>query len=111
MDNIEELRVASLVADKVADEFHANFDEVSREVLERARESLLEGPGTCTRESFVAQIILNEMFADPLDNENTSGYEALTMDNKKALVEIAHHIGPNWAQALYRAAVFITKVA
>lgn len=37
--------------------------------------------------------------------------EGLSPQHKLMMVEMADHMGPDWAQGLYRAAVFVTKVA
>jgi len=97
--------------------FHAQFDSNAKQMLDEIRETLLEGPGTATREQIMGQLIMDNIFAHDLDPD-LSGREArdifngyLTADQKANLVKIADHLGPDWAQALYHAAVFITKVA
>lgn len=93
-------------------DFHAKFDEVSKSLLDSAREALLEADATVSREKLVAQIIMENLFPHPCDPEVGSNWPAdMTTENKKTLVEIADHIGPDYAQALYHAAVFITRVA
>jgi hypothetical protein len=97
--------------------FHAQFDSNAKQLLDEIRETLLEGPGTATREQIVGQLIMDNLFAHDLDPD-LAGREArdiftgyLTVEQKAQLVKIADHLGPDWAQALYHAAVFITKVA
>lgn len=94
------------------DNFHAEFDAATKALLEPVRNTLLESSGTCTREKIIAQLMMENLFAHPFDPEAGSNWpECLTTEQKKFLVGVASHMGPDWAQALYRAAVFITKVA
>jgi hypothetical protein len=95
------------------EQFHRDFEAVSQPILENVMEELLEGPGTCSREEFVAQLLMNEFFPHPCDPDlnGNDPTEIMTTEQKKFLVGVASHMGPDWAQALYRAAVFITKVA
>jgi hypothetical protein len=113
-NNDTPLSIAAAQADaNDVGEFHDAFDAEARNIMERAREALLEGPFTCSREEIIAQIIMEEMFAHPCDPGLPKGADVgyQTTDMKASLVRIAGHLGPDWAQALYHAAVFITKVA
>lgn len=95
--------------------FHKKFDAEMEAITEFTRDALLEGPGTCSREEIVAQIMMDNLFPNVCDPEASDYDEVfkgkLTRDQKVVLVGIAEHMGPDWAQALYHAAVFITKVA
>lgn len=94
--------------------FHREFDECVRPIVEAAREVMLETSLEVTREAFVARIMLDNLFPNHLEPELANGGDPckiMTTEQKKFLVGIAGEIGPDWAQALYRAAVFITRVA
>lgn len=91
---------------------HNRIDEVMGDIVDKAREALLDlNLDEITNEAAVAQIIMEEMFAHPCDPESGGNITALTSENKVRLVRMANHMGPDFAQALYHAAVFITKVA
>lgn len=97
------------------DKFHKRFDAEMKDISDFTRDALLEGQGTCSREQIVAQIMMDNLFPNPCDPE-AADYDGvfkgrLTVDQKIVLARIADHMGPDWAQALYHAAVFITKVA
>ena len=114
MDDMEELRTESLNADNEAARFHDQFYRSSAAMMERLRDELLEGPCSCTDEEMVAQLMMIYLFPHPCDPELNAGDDPttrMTTDQKKFLVGVASHMGPDWAQALYHAAVFITKVA
>jgi hypothetical protein len=81
-------------------EIHQRVDEIGKTILEGAREFALDN-GTICPEQVVAQIIM-----DTLGNP-----DGLDMATKQRLVVMAGHMGPDYAQALYHAAVFITRVA
>lgn len=97
--------------------FYEQFDENAKAILEPARDTLLEcGPATARPEEIVAQILMNFLggtdfphFDDSQTHDTCSGQ--FTADQKAFMVRMADHMGPDWAQALYHAAVFITKVA
>jgi hypothetical protein len=100
--------------------FHREFDEIMENLVEECREQLLNsGPNDTipipTRETIIAQLMIDNIFAHPLDSELYGDSDwpnsPLTTEQKKSLVVIASYMGADWAQALYRAAVFITKVA
>lgn len=84
----------------LSDTFHQDFDTNLRELMEPVRETLLESVTSCSREEIIGQLLMNELCDEPM-----------TVDQKARLVRIADHMGPDWAQSLYHAAVFITKVA
>lgn len=92
--------------------FHAEFKRISDELLEPARYPLLEGPSTVTRESLLAQLLMNELArgGDPEDLDLTFDGK-FNAAQKASFCRLADHMGPDWAQALYHAAVFITRVA
>lgn len=91
---------------------HTRIDEVFGEIADRAREGLLDlSADAITDEAVIAQILMEELFAHPCDPESGGEITALTSENKVRLVRMANHMGPDYAQALYHAAVFITKVA
>lgn len=81
-------------------EIHQRVDEIAKDLVEGAREFALDN-GTVCREQVIAQILM----------DNLGPPEGLDMETKQRLVVMAGHMGPVWAQALYHAAVFITKVA
>jgi hypothetical protein len=95
--------------------FHNEFEATAKALLEQVREDLIEGAMTCTREEIIAQLIMNNLFPHPCDPE-VGDYDGvfkgkLTREQKVMLMGVAEHMGPDYAQALYHAAVFITKVA
>lgn len=92
--------------DTTSSAFHEMFDENVRELMEPVRETLLESVESCTSEEIIGQLLMS-LFGDGYD----FGTGDLSAELKVRLVRIADHMGPDWAQALYRAAVFITKVA
>lgn len=104
MDAIEELRAAVDVSDTNAENFHAMFDLNIRGLTEPVRDALLESCESCTEEEIIGQLLMNIL-------GDEGGGDHLTARLKVRLVTIAEHMGPDWAQALYHAAVFITKVA
>lgn len=91
--------------------FHETFDRNVRAIMEPVRDTLIESVNSCSIEEIIAQVLMNLL--DLPDNENGGPAEhgTFTADTKARLVHIGDHMGPDWAQALYRAAVFITKVA
>lgn len=104
MDNISSDKYAG-----VEGGFHQIFDENVRELMEPVRETLIESVESCTSEEIIGQLLMNLLgdYEDP--DKVIAG--SLSVDQKARLVRIASHMGPDWAQALYHAAVFITKVA
>jgi hypothetical protein len=92
--------------------FHKAFDNEMEGIVEQTREALLESSGSCTREEIVTQIMMDNLFPHPCDPESGEAWPSgLTTEQKKFLVGVASHMGPDFAQALYHASVFITKVA
>lgn len=82
--------------------FHNQFDTNAKNLIEACREPLLEGPVSATEEELIGQVIMNML----------GECEASMSARQKArLVLIADHMGPDWCQALYHAAVFMTRVA
>lgn len=82
------------------------FDEVFNVLKEEVREGLLSVSGSagefdanCNRSTIIAQILMNTL------GDNS------TKPNLHDLLSMAEWMGPDHAQALYHAAVFITKVA
>jgi hypothetical protein len=96
-----------------ASHWHITFDEVTKPLIEQARDTLVETlDAPPTREQVIAQLMMDNLFAHPCDPEAARDWpNLLTTEQKQSLVAIAGHMGPDWAQALYKAAVFITKVA
>jgi hypothetical protein len=92
--------------------FNASFQAVADPIMDGVAESLFEQElDQPTREQIIGQLLMEQLFAHPCDPENTGrDIGTLTTEAKSSLVRIAAHIGPDYAQALYRAAVFITKV-
>ncbi len=84
-------------------DIHNQCDAVIGEVTEGVRQFTLDN-GSINADQAVAQIIMDQLH-DWMDDE------CLTGVSKERLVRMANHMGPDWAQALYHAAVFITKVA
>jgi len=95
------------------DSFHEAFDAETKAMLEPTREALLEGAGTVTREQLIGQLMMDNLFAHVCDPEANDDWPCgpLTTEQKKFLVGVASHMGPDWTQALYHAVVFMTKVA
>lgn len=86
-----------------SDGFHLTFDSNAKVMMEPVRDVLLESVSSCTQEEIIGQLLMN------LLGDNGEGQ--LTARLKQRLVAIADHMGPDWTQALYHAAVFMTKVA
>lgn len=88
----------------------ARFDALAPSVLEHAREPICEGGEDITESNIVAHLIMVQMDRGARDSD---GYfeGKFSVETKKTLIELAENLGPDWAQALYHAAVFITKVA
>ena len=91
------------------DRFHAAFDSNARDIMEPVRLSLIESVESCSRDEIIAQTIMNLLGSDMDNGDPCAG--RLGRELKVRLVTVAEHMGPDWAQALYHAAVFITKVA
>jgi len=98
------------------DQFHIDFDAETRTMMEPIREAMLDfvHDRRLEQEDIIAQFIMEHLNPHPCD----AGYDPrnfpngiLTPEHKMRLVKIANHMGPDYAQALYHAAVFITKVA
>lgn len=90
---------------------HNKLDEILGEIRDRIETTMLDliykgDPITYPR--VVAQIIMESFNDDSVDRTLNGKFDA---DMKKVLVEMADHMGPDWCQALYHAAVFMTKVA
>jgi len=86
------------------DKFHQEFDRNAKEILDPVREALIESVESCTKPEIIGQILMNF-----LGDGNDKGH--FSADEKTFFVHMADHMGPDWAQALYHAAVFITKGA
>ena len=98
------------------DRFHADFEHQVRKLMEPVRDILLEHDTSARPEEIIAQLLMNFLggtdfphFDDSQVHDSTSGH--FIADQKAFMVRMADHMGPDWAQALYHAAVFITKVA
>lgn len=91
--------------DTTSSTFHTTFDSNVREMMEPVRDTLIESVESCTSEEIIGQLLMS-LLGDGYDFATAN----LSTDLKSRLVRIADHMGPDWAQALYRAAVFITKV-
>ncbi len=99
-----------------ADKAHREIDDAIligfRDAVEEAMLNEAYEGRSITEEAVFAQLIMTRMFAHPSDPKNPEGdITALTTENKVRLVRMAAYMGPDYAQALYHAAVFITKVA
>lgn len=80
--------------------FHKAFDANARTILEPVREQLLESVESASPEEIIGQMLMILLCDDPM-----------TAETKVRLVRMADHMGPDYCQALYHAAVFMTKVA
>lgn len=96
-----------------SEQFHATFDSNVRELMEPVRDTLLESVESCTRPEIIGQLLMNVINDDGFTGDDPEAAMAgrFNLHQKQNLMAIAEHIGPDWAQALYHAAVFITKVA
>lgn len=92
--------------------FNESFQSIADPIMDGVCEDLfnqeIEQP---TREQIIAQLLMDQLFAHPCDPQSDGNPATLTTAVKESLVRIAAHMGPDYAQALYHAAVFITKVA
>lgn len=96
--------------DTTSSAFHATFDSNVRELMDPVRTTLLESAESCTKEEIVGQLLMNLLNAGGFSPGATIAGR-FNLPQKQRFIAIAEHLGPDWAQALYRAAVFITKVA
>lgn len=93
------------------EEFSNKFDGVAAPMIDSLKEDLFEQEAHPYREVIVAQLMMDNLFPHPCDPEADANWpDELTTEQKKFLVVVAAHMGPDWCQALYRAAVFMTKV-
>ena len=95
------------------DNFHRRFNKQAGAILERVREALIDYGPEPTGEQITAQILM-DMIGD--GGVSPLGIDAslkgkYTLEHKQRLLAIAEHMGPDYAQGLYHAAVFITKLA
>lgn len=93
------------------DRFNDHFDHIVREIVEPVRGAMIESvPDTgleLNHDSVIAQVLMNLLGEHDCGSINGQFHSK----TKVRLVEMADWMGPDWAQALYHAAVFITKVA
>jgi hypothetical protein len=82
-----------------------------RDLIEQAVLDAAEAGYTVNEATIFAQVMMNAITAHWLDPENKDGFSVLTAENKKRLVDMASTAGPDYTQAFYHAAVFMTKVA
>lgn len=106
----EQLTAAHKAIDAVLAEWRNAIETTLLDLAERGHEP--------TEEACLAQLMMERLTAVPLDPEDEGpdtraggGIAVLTENNKVRLVRMAHHMGPDYAQAIYRAAVFLTKTA
>jgi hypothetical protein len=97
----------------VSADFHVEFDKNVRELLESIRDGLLESTESCRREEIIGQLLMEFIADDGFTGDDPESYFAgkFNLHQKQNFMAIASHMGPDWSQALYHAAVFITKVA
>lgn len=93
--------------DTTSSAFHRTFDLNVANMMEPVRDTLIESVASCEPEEIIGQLLMN--FLDDGVDDAVDG--RFTTAQKARLVAVADHMGPDWAQALYHAAVFITKVA
>lgn len=93
--------------------FHEQFDSNVRTLMEPVRDTLLESTESCTKEEIIAQLLMEFINDDGFtgDDPDSAFAGKFNVKQRQNLVAVAAHMGPDWAQALYHAAVFITKVA
>lgn len=96
--------------------FHARFDELVKPLIERARDTLIETVNH--HDDLTATMIEAQMLMNLLDDGDVSvhGPDAsingkFSTAHKVVFLEMADHMGPDWVQALYHAARFMTRVA
>lgn len=107
MDNVD--TTAPVDHEAAMELFGQDFTNASYDMLCAARETLYELDKTPTPENIIAQILMDMLGVGTNWSDPTEG--KFTTAQKARFVEMADHMGPDWAQALYHAAVFITKVA
>lgn len=89
---------------------HAKVDEILAEWRARTIDGMLDyareqdAADRITPAKLLAQLLMEELI--DLDEKGR-----ISGQHKLMLVEMAEHMGPDWTQGLYRAAVFATKVA
>lgn len=99
--------------DSMSTRFHAEFDAEARALLEPVRETLLESTESCTAEEIIGQMLMNFINDDGFtgDDPDSAFAGRFNVTQKQNMIAVAAHMGPDWCQALYHAAVFMTKVA
>lgn len=91
---------------------HNSFDAIVSDVTQGAREFCLDNEGM-TRDELIGQILMDFINDDGFTGDDPqSAFDGkFNVKQKQNMIAVASHLGPDWAQALYHAAVFITKVA
>lgn len=95
---------------------HNKLDEILADIRDCISEAILDD--ACERRPVNRSTVLAQIIMEALNDGGVSelGHDAVfkgryDKDMKVHLVEMADQMGPDYAQALYHAAVFITKVA
>lgn len=101
------------IADSESGRFHTAFDSVVRKIMEPVRDNMIDSVPDIKMDlnanTVIAQVLMN-LLSDAWEGGNPEqGRFPIAL--KARFIEMADHMGPDWAQALYHAAVFITKVA
>ena len=90
-------------------EFHAAFKAVAKALLEPAEDNMISSVADTglplTANSLMGQLLMCWL------GEFDQREDPLSTSAKINFMETAAWMGPDWAQRLYHAAVFITKVA
>lgn len=96
-----------------SEQFHQAFDANVKALMEPIRDGLLNSTVSCSPEEIIGELLMNLINNDGFTgNDPESAFAGkFNTKQKQNLVAVAHHIGPDWAQAFYHAAVFMTKVA
>lgn len=79
-----------------------------RDVVEEALMNEVHEGRHITLDKLLAQLLMYTLNNDSVDELSSGQFD---VEMKQRLVAMADHMGPDWAQALYHAAVFMTKVA
>jgi len=113
MDNMDRLLAASDAADKTTQQFHLDFDENVLQLMEPVRTALLESTESCTEAEIIGQLLMNFINNGgfTIDDHEATFEGRFNLRQKQNFMAVANHMGPDWTQALYHAAVFMTKVA
>lgn len=96
------------INDTSSSKFYEDFDRIVCEIMKPVQDQMIESVDTgldLSHDNVIAQLLIHTLGEHGYPEGSFNG------KTKVRLVEMADWMGPDWAQALYRASVFITKVA